>query len=171
MSELLLLISSFRWIFFRWVVTVVMLINSTSAISLLVNPLMINLIISFSCLDIRNLLTIEGDDHTKFLCDLQGFLTMQFKLKTPEVSSVYTLISANDAVERDPKAWTYEGSQDGVNWTELHRVSNFFFEERYQQKVFRCTNTVAYQYYRINITELRSGGTFQLAEWTINKSK
>ena len=114
---------------------------------------------------------IDGDDHTKFLCDLNGFLTMQFKLKTPEVSSVYTLTSANDAVERDPKAWTYEGSQDGVNWTELHRVSNFFFEERYQQKVFRCTNTVAYQYYRINITELRSGGVFQLAEWTINKKQ
>lgn len=113
---------------------------------------------------------IDGDDHTKFLCDLQGFLTMTFKLKTPEVSSVYTLISANDAQERDPKAWTYEGSNDGSSWTELHRVSNFFFEERYQQKVFRCTNTTPYLYYRINITELRNGSVFQLAEWTINKS-
>ncbi|MCX2573176.1 fasciclin domain-containing protein [Pedobacter sandarakinus] len=114
---------------------------------------------------------IDGDDHTKFLADLGGFLTMQFMLKTPEVSSVYTLISANDAPERDPKAWTYEASQDGINWTELHRVSNFFFEQRYQQKVFRCSNTVAYKYYRINITELRNGSLFQLAEWTINKSK
>ena len=114
---------------------------------------------------------IDGDDHTKFLCDLQGFLTMTYKLKTADVSSVYTLISANDASERDPKAWTYEASNDGVNWTELHRVSNFFFEERYQQKVFRCTNTTPYLYYRINITELRNGSVFQLAEWTINKTK
>ncbi|TFB28959.1 ATP/GTP-binding protein [Pedobacter alluvionis] len=114
---------------------------------------------------------IDGDDHTKFLADLQGELWMRFELKTPAVSSVYTLTSANDANERDPKAWTYEGSMDGSNWVELDRRSNFFFEERYQQKVFRCTNTVAYKFYRIVITELRNSGTFQLAEFTINKTK
>lgn len=114
---------------------------------------------------------IDGDDHTKFLADLNGRLWMQFELKTPEVSSVYTLTSANDSPERDPRAWTYEGSNDGSNWVELHRVSNFFFEERYQPKVFRCDNKVAYKYYRVDITELRSGGVFQLAEWTINKTK
>ncbi len=114
---------------------------------------------------------IDGDDHTKFLADLQGELWMRFELKTPAVSSVYTLTSANDFNERDPKAWTYEGSMDGSNWVELDRRSNFFFEERYQQKVFRCTNTLAYKFYRIVITELRNSGTFQLAEFTINKTK
>lgn len=114
---------------------------------------------------------IDGDDHTKFLADLQGRLWMKFELNTPEVSGVYTLTSANDAPERDPRAWTFEGSQDGSTWVELDRRSNFFFEERYQTKVFRCPNTVAYKFYRIDITELRSGGLFQLAEWTINKAK
>ncbi|WPU91526.1 fasciclin domain-containing protein [Mucilaginibacter sabulilitoris] len=114
---------------------------------------------------------IDGDDHTKFLADLQGRLWMQFELNEPEVSGVYTLTSANDAPERDPKAWTYEGSNDGKIWTELDRRSNFFFEERYQTKVFRCPNTTAYKFYRVDITELRDGGLFQLAEWTINKVK
>ncbi|WP_345208926.1 ATP/GTP-binding protein [Mucilaginibacter gynuensis] len=114
---------------------------------------------------------IDGDDHTKFLAELQGRLWIQYELNTPEVSGVYTLTSANDANERDPRAWTYEGSQDGVDWTELDRVSNFFFEERYQTKVFRCSNTTAYKFYRIDITELRNGGLFQLAEWSINKAK
>jgi hypothetical protein len=114
---------------------------------------------------------IDGDDHTKFLTNLNGRLWMQFELNTPEVSGVYTLTSANDAIDRDPRAWTYEGSNNGKDWTELDRRSNFFFEERYQTKVFRCPNTVAYKYYRIDISELRNGGTFQLAEWTINKAK
>jgi hypothetical protein len=114
---------------------------------------------------------IDGDDHTKFLAELQGRLWIKFRLNTPEVSSVYTLTSANDAPDRDPRAWTFEGSHDDINWVELDRRSNFFFEERYQIKVFRFTNTVAYRYYRIDISELRNGGLFQLAEWTINKSK
>ncbi|MDN5283965.1 MAG: ATP/GTP-binding protein [Mucilaginibacter sp.] len=114
---------------------------------------------------------IDGDDHTKFLANLQGRLWIQFELNSPEVSGVYTLTSANDSPERDPRAWTYQGSNDGKNWDELDRRSNFFFEERYQTKVFRCPNTVAYKFYRIDISELRNGGLFQLAEWTINKAK
>ncbi len=114
---------------------------------------------------------IDGDDHTKFLADLQGRLWMKFELNTPDVCDVYTLTSANDAPERDPRAWTFEGSNDNVTWDELDRRSNFFFEERYQIKVFRFSNIKAYKYYRIDITELRNGGVYQLAEWTINKSK
>ncbi|PST82431.1 ATP/GTP-binding protein [Pedobacter yulinensis] len=114
---------------------------------------------------------IDGDAQTKFLADLNGRLWMAFELKTPAVSSVYTLTSANDEPDRDPKAWVFEGSDDGVNWVELDRRSNFFFEERYQMKIFRFNNTKAYKHYRIDINELRNGGVFQLAEWSINKAK
>ncbi len=114
---------------------------------------------------------IDGDDHTKYLCDFNGRVWMQFEFKEPVVSGVYTLTSANDAPERDPKAWTFEGSDNGSTWVELDRRSNFFFEERYQTKVFRFTNTKAYKYYRIDISELRGNAPFQLAEWTINKVK
>lgn len=113
----------------------------------------------------------DGDPNTKFLTNLNGNLWIQFELNEPAVSAVYTLTSANDAPERDPRAWTYEGSQDGVHFDELDRRSNFFFEERYQTKVFKCNNTTAYKFYRINITELRDGGLFQLAEWTVNSAK
>lgn len=113
---------------------------------------------------------IDGDDHTKFLAELQGRLWMRYELKTPEVANVYVLISANDAPDRDVKAWTFEGSQDGVNWTELDRRTNFFFEERYQPKVFRFNNTTAYKFYRIDFTENRGSGVIQLAEWSINKA-
>jgi len=114
---------------------------------------------------------IDGDDHTKFLCEFQGRVWMKFELKTPAVSSVYTLTSANDASDRDPRAWTFEGSNDDQNWEELDRRFNFFFEQRYQLKIFSFANTKAYKFYRIDISELNGSGAFQLAEWTINKAK
>lgn len=115
---------------------------------------------------------IDGDDHTKFLVeDFAGGQWVQFELKTPQVSGVYTITSANDAPERNPKAWTYEGSNDGKEWIELDRRSNFLFELPYQVKVFRCPNTVAYKFYRLNINEIGNSGTMQIAEWTINKAK
>lgn len=118
-----------------------------------------------------SLKVIDGDPQTKFLADLNGRLWMQFELNTPAISNIYTLTSANDSPDRDPRAWTYEGSNDGTTWVELDRRSNFFFEERYQPKVFICKNTNPYKFYRIDITELRNGGVFQLAEWTINSPK
>jgi len=114
---------------------------------------------------------IDGDDHTKYLCEFQGRVWMKFELNTPEVSSVYTLTSANDAEDRDPRAWVFEGSNDDVNWDELDRRFNFFFEDRYQLKVFSFQNTTAYKYYRIDISEVNGSGLYQLAEWTINKAK
>ena len=114
---------------------------------------------------------IDGDDHTKFLCEFQGHVWMKFELNEPAVSSVYTLTSANDAPDRDPRAWTFEGSNDDVNWDELDRRFNFFFEQRYQLKVFSFSNTTAYKFYRINISEVNGSGLYQQAEWTINSTK
>lgn len=114
---------------------------------------------------------IDGDDHTKYLCEFQGRVWMKFEFKEPVVSSVYTLTSANDAEDRDPRAWVFEGSNDDTNWDELDRRFNFFFEERYQLKVFNFPNTTAYKYYRIDISEVNGSGLYQLAEWTINKAK
>lgn len=114
---------------------------------------------------------IDGDDHTKFLCEFQGRVWMKFELNEPAVSSVYTLTSANDAPDRDPRAWTFEGSNDDVNWDELDRKFNFFFEQRYQLKVFPFPNTQAYKYYRINFSEVNGSSLYQQAEWTINKAK
>ena len=113
---------------------------------------------------------IDGDDHTKFLCEFQGRVWMKFEFNEPVVSSVYTLTSANDAEDRDPRAWVFEGSNDDSNWDELDRRFNFFFEERYQLKVFSFPNTTAYKYYRIDISEINGSGAYQLAEWTINKA-
>lgn len=114
----------------------------------------------------------DGDPQTKFL--VGGFansLWMQVELNEPTVANAYTLTSANDAEERDPMDWRLEGSHDGTSWTQLDSKTSEEFVDRFMQRVFRFRNTVAFTYYRLTITRLRNGTTFQLADWSVNYEK
>jgi hypothetical protein len=75
----------------------------------------------------------------------------------------YTLTSANDSPERDPKNWTLKGSNNGSSWTTLDTRSNIDFSARFQKQTFTFTNTTAYKYYRFDFTN-HSGTITQLAE-------
>ncbi|WP_257667486.1 discoidin domain-containing protein [Parapedobacter tibetensis] len=110
----------------------------------------------------------DGNRETKFL--LGGFngAWLQYKLNTSAVAGAYTLTSANDFPERDPIDWNLQGSHDGENWTTLDSRSGEIFEERFQMKVYRINNEVAYTFYRLNIMRNRSGNTFQMADWSVN---
>ncbi|WP_262246225.1 discoidin domain-containing protein [Parapedobacter soli] len=110
----------------------------------------------------------DGNRETKFL--LGGFngAWLQFKLNEPTVAGAYTLTSANDFPERDPIDWNLEGSHDGEEWVQLDSRAGEIFEERFQMKVYRINNRVAYQYYRLNILRNRSGSTMQMADWSVN---
>lgn len=118
-----------------------------------------------------SLKVIDGDDHTKYLAELNGNAWLRFEFTDPVVSGCYTISSANDFPDRDPRAWTFEGSNDGNTWVELDRRFNQTFESRYLMKVYYFQNDAAYKYYRLNITEIRGGNVFQFSEWTINEPK
>ena len=45
-------------------------------------------------------------------------VTMRLADDTPEITG-YNLSTANDVPDRDPVAWTLEGSADGINWHDL----------------------------------------------------
>lgn len=110
----------------------------------------------------------DGNSETKFFLNNFSSVWLQFKLNEAAVAGAYTLTSANDLPQRDPIDWNLQGSNDGENWTTLDSRSGEIFEERFQLKVYRFRNEVAYQYYRLNITRNRSGGDFQMADWTVN---
>lgn len=86
----------------------------------------------------------------------------------PTRANVYTMTSANDARDRDPKSWRLEGSLDGTNWVQLDTRQDIDFSSRYETKIFDFPNTVAYSYYRLTILTNNGGGLFQMAEWTLN---
>ncbi|WP_051840903.1 DUF6924 domain-containing protein [Streptomyces sp. NRRL F-5126] len=84
-------------------------------------------------------------------------VTIDFRLTEPVAVERYLLTSANDAADRDPSAWTLNGSADGGSWSVLDSRSGVSFTERHQSKEFRIAAPGAYDHYRLDIT--RSSGS------------
>jgi hypothetical protein len=80
-----------------------------------------------------------------------GWLQYDFGSGHAQVVKRYTLNSA-DVAERDPKSWTFLGSQDGSHWTTLDSQSNQSFVARMGMNIYGIGNTTAYRYYRLDIT-------------------
>ncbi len=80
----------------------------------------------------------------------------------------YTVTAANDAPERDPKNWRFQGSTNaGSNWITLNTRTNQTFTNRLDRRVFNVTNTTAYNVYRFQIDSVFNTNTavaVQLAE-------
>jgi hypothetical protein len=75
----------------------------------------------------------------------------------------YTVVSA-DVADRDPKTWTFQGSNDGSTWTTLDTQSNQAFPTRNHANAYNLGNTTAYRYYQINVTANNGGTTLAIAE-------
>jgi len=113
----------------------------------------------------------DGNRETKFLLGDFNGAWMQVELNTPTAANAYTLTSANDEVGRDPIDWNLQASHDGQNWVTLDAKSGEEFTSRFQQRVFWINNTTAYKFYRLNVHRARSGNTFQMADWSVNKGE
>src|SRR5690606_25909832 len=62
----------------------------------------------------------DFDIQTKFFVNgYRAGFWLQQRLDTPVAANAYLLASGNDAHDRDPKSWEFQGSNDGSNWTTL----------------------------------------------------
>lgn len=114
----------------------------------------------------------DNNALTKFLLfNFNGPVWIQFDCNEPAVATMYSLTSANDAPERDPNNFNLQGSNDGSTWTTLDTRVDDRFDVRFQQKYYRFRNTVAYKYYRLNITKTLNSDLMQLAEWRLFMDK
>ena len=111
-----------------------------------------------------SLKVIDRSVNTKYLTSGFSGLWIQLKYANPLTIGAYTMTSGNDADDRDPKTWTFEGSQDGTNWKVLDTRIDHVFTDRTQTKRFEFTNRVSYLYYRLNISENNGSGDFQMSE-------
>jgi hypothetical protein len=106
----------------------------------------------------------DGDTSTKWFT---GGSSSPFWVKVQYSEAVvidgYSLTSANDMPDRDPKNWTLKGSTDGNTWVSMDTRSNEDFPSRYQTRTFSFSNTTAYQYYKFEFQN-NAGDSFQLAE-------
>lgn len=93
-----------------------------------------------------------------------GWIQYDFAGSTAYAINKYTITSANDAPDRDPKNWTLKDSNDGTNWTTVDTQTNQTFANRFQKNTYTFTNTTAYQIYRLDVSSANGSTDLQLAE-------
>lgn len=109
--------------------------------------------------------------NTKFLAyDPNGINStnkawVSFEVKEGVVIDRYQIVAANDAQERDPKAWTLLGSNDGTIWENLDKQNNQVFSARYERKEYKINNEKAYKFFKLEITELYKANN-NMAQWS-----
>ncbi|MBV7529759.1 T9SS type A sorting domain-containing protein [Chitinophaga sp. sic0106] len=108
----------------------------------------------------------DNNIYSKYLT-FNATTWVRYQSPVSSVVTSYAVTSANDAVTRDPKNWTFEGSNDGTNWTVLHSATNQVFINRWQRLRYNFSNSTAYTYFRLNITANSGATIVQLAEWEI----
>jgi fibronectin type 3 domain-containing protein len=94
---------------------------------------------------------------------------LQYKFSSATAVTEYRITSANDVPQRDPAAWTFQGSNDGSVWTTLDTRTAQTFAARSQTNTYTIPNTTAYAYYRLNVTANAGGSAYgiQLSELTL----
>ncbi|MFB4327345.1 discoidin domain-containing protein [Paenibacillus sp. CR_12] len=83
---------------------------------------------------------------------------LSYEFTSPIIISAYK-VTVGSTFSYTPKSWTFEGSNDGSNWTVLDTRSNVTNWTLSSFQLFDFFNMTAYKAYRINITE-NNGGTF-----------
>ncbi|HEX8870733.1 MAG TPA: discoidin domain-containing protein, partial [Lentzea sp.] len=92
-----------------------------------------------------------------------GWVTFDFAA-SPQTIKKYTISSANDEPERDPKDWTLQGSNNGTDWTVLDTRKDESFAERFQTKAYDIATPASYQHYKLDITANHGTDIVQIAE-------
>ncbi|MEO7934388.1 MAG: alginate lyase family protein [Chthoniobacterales bacterium] len=76
----------------------------------------------------------------------------------------YSITSARDKPERDPKDWLFQGSNDGTSWTTLDTQSGQTFPLRCYEMEYALAKPIAYRYFRLNITANNGDNDLQIAD-------
>ena len=109
----------------------------------------------------------DGDLDSKWL-NLTATSWVQFSYIPPQIWDKYEITSGNDVPNRDPKNWTIQASNDGVNWTILDTKTNQSWAERNDTKTYTFNNTNAYFYYKWDISNNNGDVYFQSSEFTFS---
>jgi hypothetical protein len=106
----------------------------------------------------------DGNDKTNWsLTTKSGIIQAEINDATPQVITKYSITSASEAPEKDPKDWIFQASNDGNEWVDLHTHTGETFG-RSQTQTFSINNNAAYQYYRLNVSNNNGGEGLQIAE-------
>ena len=113
-------------------------------------------------------MAFDGDVHTKWLAFADSaWIQVEFAGGTSKTIRAYSITSANDYPERDPRNWKLMGSNNGTDWATLDERPNDCFAERLESKTYQVDNNTAYKMVRLNIVSNKapqSANATQIAE-------
>ncbi len=114
-------------------------------------------------------------ETTLYLSGWGGSWWMQFEFPSATVIKYYGIGSGNDSPDRDPKVWALQGSNDGLNWTDVdtRTLNDTFYKQagdKYKQMFYYAVaNPQAFVHYRYNVTSNFGSGDFQISEFRLYK--
>lgn len=112
---------------------------------------------------------VDGNIDTKYLANFGNPFYIVLQFQEPKLINFYSLTSANDAPDRDPRDWTIQGSNDGVNWEILDERHDEKFGSRKMTREFYFENEKPYMAYLLAIVNNNGGGLFQMSEWQVQE--
>ena len=78
--------------------------------------------------------------------------------------NAYAITSGNDIPNRDPKNWTFQGSDDNSTWVTLDTQTDQSWSGRNQRRTYILAATASYRYYKLSVSAVQSGSELQVAE-------
>jgi hypothetical protein len=111
---------------------------------------------------------VDSNFSSKYLAfNYNTDLYIQMAYPSSRKIDAYTITSANDAPERDPKEFNLQGSNDGTTWTTIDSRSNESFLGRNLTRTFNLAAEAEYSHYRLNITSISGTSLIQVSEWRL----
>ena len=98
---------------------------------------------------------------SKYCADGTRFYVQYILDKAYKFNS-YTVTSANDAPERDPKLWSLSGYNPDEGWIELDEQRGFSFPGRYTTMKFDIDSDKEFTAFILEVSSIKSGNLVQL---------
>ena len=93
---------------------------------------------------------------------------VDYAFNTATIVNAYSVRNAGDGgsnqEQRAPNTWTFEGSDDGENWTVIDARTNETGWASAEIRLYKFVNTHAYKQYRYSCTANNGGNCFQVHE-------
>ena len=118
--------------------------------------------------------TLDGDVDSKWLAMDTSSGWIKVELQESKIVKMYTVqawSNTSTGHTRAPKDWTFEGSNDDVNWDILDvRIGETW--QPSEKKNFKIDNDKlsGYKYYRLNISNNNGNSDLSVGEWELYES-
>jgi hypothetical protein len=110
---------------------------------------------------------IDKNKDAKFYDEGRKSFWAIYESTRPAKLTAYSLVSANDYVNRDPKTWTLYGSNNKTTWSVIDRQENQLFIYRLSTLYYPVSTAVKYKYFKLDVEENLGEKGIQLSEWQL----